>query len=93
VYYQASCDLMHPGVIARLKKAKEQGDFLYVGLWSDEMIKFYCGSQYPIVSLSERILMTLSCKYVDDIVIGAPFMITKDLVKSLNLKKIINVVS
>ena len=37
--------------------------------------------------------MTLSCKYVDDVVIGAPFLITKDLVKSLNLKKIINVVS
>ena len=57
------------------------------------MIKYYCGNQYPVVSLSERLLMTLSCKYVDDVVIGAPFLITKDLVKSLNLKKIINVVS
>jgi hypothetical protein len=37
--------------------------------------------------------MALSCKYVDDVVIGAPFIITKDLVKSLNLSKIINVVS
>ena len=37
--------------------------------------------------------MALSCKYVDDVVIGAPYIITKDLVKSLNLSKIINVVS
>lgn len=93
VYYQASCDLMHPGVIARIQKARSFGDFLYVGLWSDEMIKYYRGSKYPVISLSERMLMTLSCKYVDDIVIGAPFIITKDLIKSLNIKKVINIVT
>ncbi len=43
VYLAASCDLMHSGVIERIKKAKEQGDFLYIGLWSDEMIRYYRG--------------------------------------------------
>jgi len=43
VYLSASCDLMHSGVIERMKKAKEQGDFLYIGLWSDEMIRYYRG--------------------------------------------------
>jgi ethanolamine-phosphate cytidylyltransferase len=43
VYYQASCDLFHPGVIDRLRQAKEQGDYLYVGIWNDEMIKYYRG--------------------------------------------------
>ena len=51
IYFQASCDLMHPGVIARLKAAKEQGDYLYVGLWDDEMIKYYRGAQYPLQGL------------------------------------------
>jgi ethanolamine-phosphate cytidylyltransferase len=37
--------------------------------------------------------MVLSCKYVDDIVIGAPYIITKDLIQSLNLKKIVHVVT
>ena len=48
VYFQASCDLMHPGVIQRIAEAKAQGDFLYVGLWDDEMIKYYRGSKYPL---------------------------------------------
>ena len=51
VYFQASCDLMHPGVIARLKAAKEQGNYLYVGLWDDQLIKYYRGSQYPLQGL------------------------------------------
>lgn len=48
VYFAASCDLMHPGVIERLKLAKAQGDYLYVGLWDDEMIRYYKGSKYPL---------------------------------------------
>lgn len=48
VYFQSSCDLMHPGVIERLKLAKEQGDFLYVGIWDDDMIRYYRGASYPL---------------------------------------------
>ena len=33
--------------------------------------------------------MTLACKHVDDVVIGAPFVITHDLVASLKIKKVI----
>jgi ethanolamine-phosphate cytidylyltransferase len=51
VYYQASCDLFHPGVIERLRQAKEQGDFLYVGIWSDEMVRYYRGDNYPLMNL------------------------------------------
>jgi glycerol-3-phosphate cytidylyltransferase-like family protein len=35
--------------------------------------------------------MTLACKHVDDVVIGAPFIITKDLITSLNIKKVIHI--
>ena len=37
--------------------------------------------------------MVLACKYVDDIVIEAPYIITEDLIKSLNIKKVINVLT
>ena len=36
--------------------------------------------------------MTLSCKHVDDVVIGAPFVITNDLINSLNIKKVVTIV-
>jgi glycerol-3-phosphate cytidylyltransferase-like family protein len=37
--------------------------------------------------------MVLACKYVDDVVIDAPFIITEDLIKSLNINKIVNFVT
>jgi len=69
--------------------AKALGDFLYVGIWDDEMVRYYKGEHYPIISLQERVLMTLACKHVDDIVIGAPFMLTKNLIECLKIKKVI----
>ena len=37
--------------------------------------------------------MTLACKHVDDIVIGAPFKITQDLITSLNISKIVKIIN
>jgi ethanolamine-phosphate cytidylyltransferase len=84
---------MHSGVIERIKRAKSKGDFLYVGIWADEMVSYYRGSKYPIVSLQERLLMALSCRYVDDVVIGAPFIITETLINSLNISKVVHVLT
>ena len=37
--------------------------------------------------------MVMACKYVDDVVIEAPYVITEDLIKSLSIQKVVNVVS
>lgn len=73
VYLHGSFDCMHNGHINLIKKAKEQGDFLYVGVWEDELVSKFCGRNYPILSLHERVLMVMANRYVDDVVIGAPF--------------------
>jgi ethanolamine-phosphate cytidylyltransferase len=51
VYIQGSFDLLHHGHMKRLEEAKKFGDFLYVGIWDDEMTRFYKGEVYPIMSL------------------------------------------
>mmetsp|Transcript_36861 Transcript_36861/g.48418 ORF Transcript_36861/g.48418 Transcript_36861/m.48418 type:complete len:161 (-) Transcript_36861:133-615(-) len=84
---------MHPGVIERLKAAKAQGNYLYVGLWDDEMIRYYRGAQFPLQGLQERLLMALAITDVDDVVIGAPYIVTEDLIKSLNIHKVVHVES
>lgn len=33
--------------------------------------------------------MTLSCQYVDDVIIGAPYILTKDLITTLKIKKVV----
>lgn len=93
VYINTSCDLLHPGVINRLKIAKEQGDFLYVGLCEDEMIRYYRGNNYPLQSCHERTLMALACRYADEVVIGAPYILTNDLINTLNIHEVVNVPS
>ena len=35
--------------------------------------------------------MALSCRYVDDIVIGAPLIVTSDLMTSLNIQTVVYV--
>lgn len=91
VYVQGSFDLLHYGHLKRLEEAKKLGTFLYVGLWDDDLTRHYKGSLYPLVSLQERVLMMLACKHVDDVIIGAPYVITKDLIKSLNIHKIVTI--
>jgi ethanolamine-phosphate cytidylyltransferase len=73
VFISGSFDLLHTGHIETLKRAKAMGDFLYVGVWSDEAVNYFKGSNYPILSLHERVLMVLACKYADDVVIGCPY--------------------
>ena len=93
VYIQGSFDLLHHGHLKRLEEAKKLGDFLYVGLWDDEMTRYYKGGMLPIISVQERLLMLLSQKHVDDVVIGAPFVITEDLIKSLNINKVVQIIN
>ena len=35
--------------------------------------------------------MTLACKHVDDVVIGSPLILTKDLLQSLNIQKVFHI--
>lgn len=89
VYIQGSFDMLHHGHMKRLELAKSMGDFLYVGLWDDEMVRYYRGDMFPMQSLQERVLMTLSVKHVDDVIIGAPYILTQDLIKTLNINKVV----
>lgn len=45
----------------------------------------YKGSNYPIMNLQERVLSVLACKYVSEVVIGAPYIVTKDLIEHFNI--------
>ena len=67
VYTTGVFDLLHPGHINILKRAKKLGDCLIVGLATDELAKKYKGS-YPILSYKQRLTVLSSIKYIDKIV-------------------------
>jgi ethanolamine-phosphate cytidylyltransferase len=40
---------------------------------------------YPILSMEERMLSILGCKYVDDVLLDAPYVLSSDLLSSLRI--------
>ena len=43
------------------------------------------GRNYPIMNIQERVLGLLSCRFVDEVVIGAPWEITSDMITTFNI--------
>lgn len=79
VYVDGTFDLFHAGHAELLKAAKSMGDFLLVGIHDDRTANRIKGSNYPIMNLHERALSVMACRYVDEVIIGAPYSVTKDL--------------
>lgn len=79
VYVAGAFDLFHVGHLDFLEKAAAEGDFLIVGLHTDPIVNRYKGYNYPIMNLHERTLSVLACRHVSEVVIGAPYAVTADL--------------
>lgn len=79
VYVAGAFDLFHVGHLDFLEQAKKLGDYLIVGLHTDPVVNQYKGGNYPIMNLHERTLSVLACKYVSEVVIGAPYFVSEDL--------------
>lgn len=90
VYVAGAFDLFHVGHLDFLEKAKAQGDYVIVGLHTDPVVNRYKDSNYPIMNLHERVLSVLACKYVSEVVIGAPYKVTQDLMDHFNIDIVIH---
>eukprot|EP00246_Nothoceros_aenigmaticus_P006724 TRINITY_DN1985_c0_g1_i2.p1 TRINITY_DN1985_c0_g1~~TRINITY_DN1985_c0_g1_i2.p1 ORF type:complete len:387 (+),score=54.67 TRINITY_DN1985_c0_g1_i2:361-1521(+) len=90
VYMDGAYDLFHAGHVETLKKAREFGDFLLVGIHTDETISAHRGLHHPIMNLHERSLSVLACKYVDEVIIGAPWEVTKDMITTFNISLVVH---
>ena len=87
LYVDGGFDLFHPGHIEALKvvyeEAQKTGCSVLLGIHDDATINKYKGLNYPIMNLFERALCTLQCRYVDGIVLGAPYCPTQDFLNKL----------
>ena len=67
VFANGCFDIIHAGHIKLLREAKSLGDFLVVGINSDESVERIKGRNRPINNLRDRILVLESIKYVDTV--------------------------
>lgn len=79
VYVAGAFDIFHVAHVDFLSRVSEIGDYIIVGLFSDKIINRQRGPNFPIMNLQERVLSVLACKYVNEVVIDAPFTITEEL--------------
>lgn len=66
-YIAGVFDLYHMGHLNMFKRAKEQCDYLIVGVVTDEGVRKY-KKTVPFIPFEERIELVRSCKYVDEAV-------------------------
>ena len=69
VFTNGCFDLLHIGHIELLKYAKGLGDYLVVGINSDNSVKKLKGQNRPINNEYTRKLILESIKYVDEVIV------------------------
>jgi glycerol-3-phosphate cytidylyltransferase len=73
VYVDMVGDLFHAGHVELLRAARTHGDYLIVGVLSDETAAAY--KRTPIMTLAERVAVIEACTYVDEVIAAAPFQV------------------
>ena len=65
VFTNGCFDILHIGHVRYMSAAKNEGDFLVVGLNSDQSVKLIKGKRRPIVAQDQRLEIIASLQVVD----------------------------
>ena len=68
VWTNGCFDILHRGHIELFKYAKSLGDYLVVGVDTDDRVRASKGAPRPINNLEDRIEMLESIRYIDEVV-------------------------
>jgi ethanolamine-phosphate cytidylyltransferase len=67
----------------------QRGDYLIVGVHGDSLVNRVKGMNLPLMNLQERVLGVLGCRYVNDVLVDAPYTISNELIKELGITEVI----
>ena len=76
VYTKLVADLFHFGHVEFLRNARALGDRLVVHVVDDERVK--AAKRLPVMNQQERAAVVEACKYVDEVTLVGPKVITLD---------------
>uniref|UniRef100_A0A7S3V1P6 ethanolamine-phosphate cytidylyltransferase n=1 Tax=Aplanochytrium stocchinoi TaxID=215587 RepID=A0A7S3V1P6_9STRA len=77
VFLEGAFDLMHYGHMNAFRQARAWGTTLIVGVNDDASIE-KCKGTAPIMNNEERMVMVESCKWVDETILGVPYIMTAE---------------
>ena len=78
IYVAVTGDLFHHGHISFFKKAKAFGNYLVVGVCSDEDVAVF--KWPPILNLNERVAVIEHCDLVNEVIPSAPPETTENFI-------------
>ncbi|XP_056171136.1 ethanolamine-phosphate cytidylyltransferase isoform X3 [Syzygium oleosum] len=90
IYIDGAFDLFHAGHVEILRVARALGDFLLVGIHTDQTVSAKRGAHRPIMNLHERSLSVLACRYVDEVIIGAPWEVSRDMITTFDISLVVH---
>ena len=88
VYADMTADLFHSGHVEFLKQARALGDYLIVGVMSDDDISKW--KRHPILTLEERVAVVAACRYVDEAIPNAPWIIDSDWISQHHIDLVVH---
>jgi cytidyltransferase-like protein len=88
VYTNVVADLFHCGHVEFLRKARALGDYLLVGICSDDTVAAH--KWRPILSMKERIASVAGCRYVDEVIPNAPWIFDPALIEIYNIHLVVH---
>ncbi len=83
VFVNGTFDILHPGHLELLKFAKSKGEWLTVGIDSDDRVKKLKGESRPVNDQHTRKTMLLALSVVDDVFIFSSDKALCDLIKHI----------
>lgn len=88
VYVDMVGDLFHAGHVELLRAARRHGDWLVVGVLSDEIAASY--KRRPVMSLAERVAVIEACRYVDEVVADAPDRLSREFLEEHRITAVVH---
>ena len=88
IYVDMVGDLFHAGHVSLLREARRHGDWLVVGVLSDDTAASY--KRRPIMTLAERVPVIESCRYVDEVIEDAPLQVTEEFLAEHGITTVVH---
>lgn len=90
VYADMVADLFHSGHVEFLKQARTFGDYLLVGIHADDVL---VSNDYkkgiPILTMDERVNSVGACRFVDEVLPNAPFIMDRPWIDKHNIQIVV----
>ena len=88
VYVDMVADLFHYGHVELLRQARALGDYLLVGIHSDDAVLAH--KRKTILTMEERVACIAGCRYVDEVLPNAPWITDLDWIEKHNINLVVH---